>query len=310
MLLNTRTSGSEMPPPIQIVAYACGIGGQFAGSRDGPAAFRNHIEQFADLRKRVGWHSWIEDGRAFSELGSRQVLESVITLSRQLAQASFDIVTEGGFPVLIGGDHSAAAGYWSGICAALAPEGDVGLIWIDAHMDSHTPQTSPNGYVHGMPLAALLGHGHQGLTTLLSERPKLKPAHVCLIGTRDYEPEEKALLQSLGVRIFFMDEIHYRGLPAVFEDALHLVRQASRGYGVTIDLDGLNPEDAPGVSTPAANGLAKAELLTAMQGIYDDPRLVGMEISEFNPANDIDNRTLTLMHALLAGLHGKRDGRT
>ena len=310
MPLNTHSGGSDMPPPIQIVAYACGIGGQFAGSRDGPAAFRNYLEQFADMRKRIGWHSWIEDDRAFSELGSQQVLESVITLSQQLAQASFDIVKAGGFPVLIGGDHSAAAGYWSGISAALATEGDVGLIWVDAHMDSHTPQTSPNGYVHGMPLAALLGHGHRGLTGLMSERPKFKPGQVCLIGTRDYEPEEKELLQALGVRIFFMDEIHYRGLPAVFEDALRIVRQASRGYGVTIDLDGLNPEDAPGVSTPAANGLARAELLAAMQGIYGDPRLVGMEISEFNPANDIDNRTLTLMHALLAGLQGTRDART
>ena len=111
--------------------------------------------------------------------------------------------------MLIGGDHSAAAGYWSGIAQAHQPRGDIGLVWIDAHMDSHTPFTSPNGYVHGMPLAALLGHGDPGLTGLLSPRAKLRPDRVCLIGTRDFEPEEAALL--LDVRVFYMGEVRSRG---------------------------------------------------------------------------------------------------
>ena len=112
--------------------------------------------------------------------------------------------------MLIGGDHSAAAGYWSGIAQAHQPRGDIGLVWIDAHMDSHTPFTSPNGYVHGMPLAALLGHGDPGLTGLLSPRAKLRPDRVCLIGTRDFEPEEAALLRTLDVRVFYMDEVRSR----------------------------------------------------------------------------------------------------
>ena len=146
--------------------------------------------------------------------------------------------------MLIGGDHSAAAGYWSGIAQAHQPRGDIGLVWIDAHMDSHTPFTSPNGYVHGMPLAALLGHGDPGLTGLLS--PRAAP------GSRlpDRDPRFRAggsgLLRTLDVRVFYMDEVRSRGLERVLDDALEIVGRAPAGFGVTLDLDGIEPGDAPG----------------------------------------------------------------
>lgn len=289
-------------PALRMLAYACGIAGQFAGSRDGPSVFREALSTLPALARDISWDSWIEDSRPFSQIGPQEALRAVTGLAAGLAADARAAALRGGFPVLIGGDHSAAAGYWSGIAQAHQPRGDIGLVWIDAHMDSHTPFTSPNGYVHGMPLAALLGHGDPGLTGLLSPRAKLRPDRVCLIGTRDFEPEEAALLRTLDVRVFYMDEVRSRGLERVLDDALEIVGRAPAGFGVTLDLDGIEPGDAPGVSTPSPNGLRSDALLPGLRRLLRDRRCVGLEISEFNPSEDKDGRTLDFMLAVVANL--------
>ena len=206
------------------------------------------------------------------------------------------------FPVIIGGDHTVAAGTWPGVIHHLKAKQKFGLIWIDAHMDAHTMETSFSHAYHGMPLAMLLGFGEPAMCNLLEEGPALSPQHVCLIGVRSYEEGEANLLQRLGVRIYFMKEVEERGFKAVFQEALHLVKKGTKGFGLSIDLDGFDPEDAPGVGTPALHGLKAGEVLPVLSMAHNDPLLKALEIVEYNPNLDKDEKTLFLMRDLLLNL--------
>jgi arginase len=192
---------------------------------------------------------------------------------------------------VLGGDHSCAIGTWSGVHEAISAKGDLGLIWVDAHMDSHTPETSPSGRVHGMPLAVLLGHGDTSLTSILNSSPKIKPENLCLIGIRSYEPGEAALLEKLKIRIYFMEEVRQRGFVAVLQEAVAHVKQHTHAYGLTIDLDSLDPHEAPGVDVPEENGIHVAELYQGLQSIIQDPQLIATEITEFDPTHDQEQKT-------------------
>jgi len=217
-------------------------------------------------------------------------------LSPRIGQAVCAARAAGDTPLVIGGDHSCAIGTWSGVHAATRARGPLGLLWIDAHLDSHTPETSHTGLIYGMPLASLLGYGDAAFTHCLTPEPKLQPEHVCVFGARSYEPEERALLDRIGVRVIGMREIERRGLSATLDEALGVVRGAGGGYGVTIDLDALDPRDAPGVGTPAPGGLRAARLIPALEQIGSDPRLTALEIAEYNPHRD--RRGVTRQHAI------------
>lgn len=166
-------------------------------------------------------------------------------------------------------------------------------------MDSHTFATTPSGQIHGMPLAALLGHGDAALTAIDGPEPKLRPEHVCLIGVRSFEEGEAALLHRLGVRVFDMAEIRRRGLAEVFDEALAIVRQRTAGFGVSVDLDALDPEEEPGVGTPVPGGLRRAELAAALSQLRGDPAFVAMEIVEYNPRRDRGRATADAAGALV-----------
>ncbi len=206
------------------------------------------------------------------------------------------------FPVIIGGDHTVAAGTWPGVIYHLKAKQKFGLIWIDAHMDAHTMETSFSHAYHGMPLAMLLGFGEPAMCNLLEEGPVLSPQHVCLIGVRSYEEGEATLLKRLGVRIYFMKEVEERGFKAVFQEALQLVKKGTKGFGLSIDLDGFDPEDAPGVGTPASHGLKAREVLPVLSMAHNDPLLKALEIVEYNPNLDKGRKTLFLMRDLLLNL--------
>ncbi len=173
-------------------------------------------------------------------------------------------------------------------------------------MDSHTPETSPSGAVHGMPLACLLGIGAPALAQLGGYAPKLRPENVCVVGVRSFEAAEANLLQRLGVQVFSMDEIRQRGMNTVLTDAIDRVRRHTAAFGITIDLDAIDPRDAPGVGSPEPGGIAGEELVAALAPMsrYDD--LVGVEIAEFNPDRDVDGVTAMLIYELLASIAGKR----
>ncbi|HEY1095699.1 MAG TPA: arginase family protein [Alphaproteobacteria bacterium] len=209
-------------------------------------------------------------------------------------------------PVTIGGDHSVAIGTWSGVTTALKAHGQFGLLWIDAHMDAHTPITARQGkwggHFHGTPLAHLLGHGEKSLCEVGNKRTKLKPGYTALVGVRSYESGEAELLKELGVRVFMMDEIKQRGLHAVLQDALAIVTKAPRGWGLSFDLDALDPSDMRAVGTTEPNGIKLNDFIQSWkkQSFASKPR--ALEMVEYIPAKDDDGHGIAAIQKLLQTL--------
>lgn len=206
-------------------------------------------------------------------------------------------------PVVIGGDHSVAMGTWSGVVNALDAHKKFGLLWIDAHMDGHTPITSLQGkwggHFHGMPLAHLLGHGDKKLCELGTKKTKLDPRYLALVGIRSFEPGEEALLRGLGVTIFTMDDIAAQGLDVVMKKALVVVGKAPKGWGVSLDIDVFDPKDIKCVGTPEPNGLrlqAFLEMFSALK-LPSFPKAV--EIVEYVPGKDKEGAGLQAIEKFL-----------
>ena len=220
---------------------------------------------------------------------------SVISdVCKQLAKHVKTAITNNEVFLVLGGDHSCAIGTWSGAYATIKQQGELGLIWIDAHMDSHTAETSPTTAVHGMPLACLLGYGDEQLTTIELPTAKLKPENICLIGIRSYENEEAALLEKLGVKIFFIEDVEKLGIYEVLQRAKQQVSQNTVAYGISLDLDAIDPLDAPGVGSPEKNGLNACALLDALNRMAFNNNFIGLEIAELNSQRDIDDKTAKL----------------
>lgn len=245
---------------------------------------------------QLDWHMIYPDDRG----------SAADRLNRLLLEASrhTEEWSRSGRPFLVvGGDHSCAMGTWAGVLNGLSrPEG-LGLIWLDAHMDAHTFSTSPSGNVHGMPLAALLGRADRRLSAIYPATRFIDPANLILIGVRSYEPGEHALLQRAGVRIVFAGEI--ADLTATVQNAIGELARTCTTIGLSLDLDLIDPEDAPGVETPVPGGPRADAVLRALEAIGGQPALCGLEISEYNPDNDPDRRTLRLMEALIAAYFSK-----
>ncbi|HYD56773.1 MAG TPA: arginase [Burkholderiales bacterium] len=238
------------------------------------------------------------------ESSDRRKAAVVAKLCGALAAAVADALRRGRLPCVLGGDHSCAGGTWSG--AARALHGPLGLLWIDAHMDSHTPRTSHTGRLHGMPLAWLLGEDDDplyGLTTGV-----LDPRHVCLLGVRSYEPEEDERLRRLGVRVMLVEEVARRGLGAALEEGLAIATGGTRAYGVSIDLDVVTPDEAPGVGTPVAGGPGARELAGALTLVARTPNLAAIELVEYSPRRDASRRTAQVAVELLAAALCGRTG--
>lgn len=285
-----------------VIGVACGLGAQDHGCQDGPEVLRS-FGFIRDLEVPPGVADW-RDIVHVPPLTGIVPLEQIATVAEAVCSRVEHSLGEGHFPLVIGGDHSCAIGSWSGAHAALRHEGRLGLLWIDAHMDSHTARTSPSQAIHGMPLACLLGHGNPRLTGIGGAGPKLRPEDVCLIGVRSFEWGEAALLKSLGVRIYFMDEVHRRGLAEIFAEAWRLVTRNTAGCGISLDMDALDPLEEPGVGTPVADGLRREELIAALHTLRPDPRLRALEIVEYNPYVDSHFVTARAIHDLCASVLG------
>jgi arginase len=227
---------------------------------------------------------------------------AIARLNAELAARVAESMRAGRLPCVIGGDHSCAVGTWSGAATALEPRGTLGLVWIDAHMDSHTPGTSPSGRAHGMPLAALLGQGDHALAGLTDGM--LLPRHVAMVGVRSYEAAEAELIERLGVSVFGIEEVMRRGLARVMEDALAIATEGTAGYGVTLDLDALDPREAPAVATPASFGIRGDELVRELRRIGRDSRLAAFELAEYCPRLDRDGASERLIGRLLGAVLG------
>ncbi len=231
----------------------------------------------------------------------RGVRRAVAQLCARLAARVAESIRAGRLPCVIGGDHSCAVGTWSGAARAHGP---LGLVWLDAHMDAHTDGTSPSGRLHGMPLAALLGQCDGALDGL--QDGALAPRHVCLVGVRSFEAPEAALLERLGVRVYGIEDVQRRGLERVLEDARAIANDGTSGYGVSIDLDVLDPHEAVAVATPAPFGLRGDELARALGAVGRDARLVAFELAEYCPRLDRDGATERLIGKLLVAALGGR----
>lgn len=210
-------------------------------------------------------------------------------------------------PLVLGGDHSIAAGTVAGVADYLRHSNQkTGLLWIDAHADINTPDTSPSGNVHGMPLACCIGQGPSELVNLLGFAPKVEAANVALVGIRDVDEPERGQLKNAGVQAFTMRDIDERGLRDVMRDALAIVSNGTAGFHLSLDLDFVDPEFAPGVGTPVRGGATYREAHLAMEMVCDSARMLSMEVVEVNPVIDQSNRTAELAVELILSALGKK----
>jgi len=286
---------------VDIVGVASGAGAPLPHSAIAPDALIAHglMPRLQSLGIDVTWHGYVRPEAG----GAQDPLTQVQSISEQLAERTQSIMARGRFPLVLGGDHSCAIGTWKGIIRALAPatgpQRPLGLVWIDAHMDAHTPATSVTGRIHGMPLACLLGHGEERLTAVAGGA-RLLPQHVCLIGVRSFESGEAQLLRRLGVRVFFMEEVMQRGLDAVLRDAIAIARNGTAAWGLSIDLDAIDPLDAPAVATPVAAGIRATELVASLTQAACDPLLAALELVEYTPPQDPQAATAEIAVDLIA----------
>ncbi|MBI3280519.1 MAG: arginase [Acidobacteria bacterium] len=234
-------------------------------------------------------------------------LREITDACTRLADRVRGALEEGHMPLVLGGDHSVAVGTVSGISGYYRERGrKIGLIWIDAHADMNTPETSPSGNVHGMPLACCIGTGPAELACIYGYSPKVEPRNVALIGLRDVDRMEKPNVQRTGVNAFTMRSIDESGLRTVMREAINLACEGTAGFHLSFDMDSLDPSEAPGVGTPVRGGLTYREAHLAMEIICDDGRMLGMEVVEVNPVLDIANRTAILGAELVMSALGKR----
>lgn len=224
----------------------------------------------------------------------------------QLAKDVHAIMNAGELPIVMGGDHSIAIGSISGVASYCREQKEtLGLIWFDAHADMNTPETTPSGNIHGMPLSTLLGYGAPALVNVAGFSPKLDPKFCAHVGARDIDRGERELINKLGMRFFTMREIDERGMSACMDDAIAIASGASYGYAVTFDVDSLDPREAPGSGTLVRGGLTYRESHLGMEKIAEAGGMKSLEVVEINTALDNNNRTAELGVELILSALGK-----
>jgi arginase len=235
-------------------------------------------------------------------------LKQIAETCNRTAEAVVKTLEDGMTPLVLGGDHSLAAGSISGVAEFYRRQNQkIGVLWIDAHSDINTPETSPSGNVHGMPMAALLGLGPKQLSDIYDFSPKVDPDNVVLIGVRDIDATEKENIKRAGItEVYTMRDIDERGMRTVMEEALRAAGRGTAGYHVSLDMDWIDPEDAPGVGTPVRGGATYREAHLAMEILADHGRMLSFEIVEVNPVIDEHNRTAHLAVELISSAFGKK----
>jgi arginase len=302
---------SEQKKAVAILGVPLGYGASMAGVDIGPAALR--IARLNQRIARLGYSvrdlgdMRLERPQVFPEEDEK--LKYVREISAACEQLAIDveaILEAGEFPIVLGGDHSIAIGSFAGAAAYYRKQQQsLGLIWFDAHADMNTPETTPSGNIHGMPLAALLGFGTPELTRVAGFSPKIDPALCAHVGARDIDPGERELIKKLGMRFFTMREIDERGMRACMDDAIAIASQGTGGYGVTFDVDVLDPGDAPGSGTLVRGGLTYREAHLGMEKIAEHGAMRSLEIVEINTALDVNNKTAELGVELILSALGK-----
>jgi arginase len=301
-----------MAQKIRIIGVPMDLGASRRGVDMGPSALRvaglqgrikhlgHQVEDVGNISVRQPEEMPVGEKRA-------KYVEEIADACKDLGSAVQKSLEEGYLPLVLGGDHSIAAGSISGVAAHFHKDKkQIGCIWLDAHSDMNSPETSPSGNVHGMPLACIMGYGVPELYDLYDYKPKIEPQNVVLVGVRDLDTAEKKFIKKLGVRVFTMRDIDERGMREVMADALKYAMDDTDGIAVSLDMDFVDPSDAPGVGTPVRGGVTYREAHLAMEMIADSEAMASLEIVEINPVIDEHNRTALLGVELVLSSLGKK----
>jgi arginase len=297
---------------VKILGVPLDLGQRRRGVDMGPSAIRAaflqtrlremgvEAEDAGDLTVVIPETQTMADSRA-------RYLHEIAAVCRRAAKRVGEFLEDGWTPLTLGGDHSLAVGTIAGAARHFRRQKQsLGAIWLDAHADCNTPETSPSGNVHGMPLAACLGFGPDELTRLAGTAPALNPANVALVGVRQIDPREKEIVRRAGITVFTIRDIDEQGMRRVVEQAIEFASRGTAGFHVSLDMDFLDPSVAPGVGTPCRGGASYREAHLAMELIADSQKLRSIEIVEVNPILDVQNQTATLAVELALSAFGKR----
>ena len=303
---------SIVPKKIRVIGVPLDLGQSRRGVDMGPSAVRvsgleARLEALGHIVEDAGNIAVaLPEQKKEGDPHAKYLKEITATCTKH-AELVVKTLEAGKMPIVLGGDHSVAAGTVAGIASFYRrQEQKIGLLWIDAHSDINTPDSSPSGNVHGMPLAALMGLGPPELSNIMGPAPKVLPENCVLVGIRDVDAIEKENIRRAGVEVFTMRDIDERGMRAVMEEALRMAGRGTAGYHVSLDMDWIDPEDAPGVGTPVRGGATYREAHLAMEIIADHARMLGFEIVEVNPVIDEHNRTADLAVELTLSAFGKK----
>jgi arginase len=297
---------------LSILGVPLSYGQSKGGVHLGPAAIRvaGLAQRITSLGYEVNDRGDLPIQRSHSLPGFEEKLKylnEIYDACNLLAAQTEQIADSGELPLTIGGDHSIAIGSLAGVVKSFRKRDQrLGLVYLDAHADMNTPDTTPSGNIHGMPLAVLLGYGAPELVGVGGFSPKFDPKLCAHVGARDLDPGERQLIRKLGIRFFTMREIDERGLATCMDEALAIARQGSGGYAVTFDVDVLDPGDAPGSGTLVRGGLSYREAHLAMEKISEAGGMRSLEVVEINTALDSNNRTAELGVELILSALGKR----
>jgi arginase len=302
---------NQMMRSVSILGVPLGYGASMAGVDIGPAALR--VARLNQRIARLGYsvHDLgdmrLERPQSVPEVDEKlKYVREISNACEQLAVEVEEILRAGQLPLVLGGDHSIAIGSFAGAVSHYKKQDQtLGLIWFDAHADMNTPETTPSGNIHGMPLAALLGYGTPELTNVAGFAPKLDPKLCAHVGARDVDSGERELIKKLGMRFFTMREIDERGLNTCMDEAIAIASRGTAGYAVTFDVDVLDPGDAPGSGTLVRGGLTYREAHLAMEKIAEAGGMRSLEIVEINTALDVNNKTAEIGVELILSALGK-----
>lgn len=287
--------------PLHYIGAAFGLGAKLLGTQHAPSVLQEAlIAAGVDLAN----FSHVSGIMPRPQNKATEILH-IAYFNQLLAHTVTATFTTGKFPVILGGDHSIAIGTWAGVVNSLAKPAPIGMLWMDAHLDAHTFATTPSGRVHGMPVAVLLGQGEKKFLEL-AQHPIVDKQHLVIFGARSFEAEEHDFLRSLGVRIFYNDTIQQQGLAAAFKEALAIVQKAPYGFGLSLDLDVLDPIQFPAVGSPERQGLDSTQCMELLQGIVHTPNLLAIEVVEYQPSLDANFQCRDFIVKLLQQMCGYR----
>src|SRR5437763_7419717 len=306
------TSSSIVPRNIRVIGVPLDLGQSRRGVDMGPSAVRvagleARLEALGHIVEDAGNVSVAIAEQKKEGNPSAKYLKEITATCTKHAELVVKTLESVIVPVVLGGDHSVAAGTVAGVAEFYRRQKQkIGLIWIDAHTDINTPDTSPSGNVHGMPLAATMGLGPPELANIFNFSPKVQPENCVLVGVRDIDAIEKENIRETGIEVYTMRDIDERGMRVVIEEALRVAGRGTSGYHISLDMDWIDPEDAPGVGTPVRGGASYREGHLAMEIIADHGRMTSFEIVEVNPVIDEHNRTADLAVELALSAFGKK----